>query len=187
MDRFHLARPLHRVLPEEAAAAAYRAACRGDLESVLEAVRQSSHPRAGEVATYLANQHEGLLDYRRRQGFTDLELRGMGATEGNIDKVLATRMGKRGMAWTPAGARRMGKVLEACRNHELERHLTAAAQRQRRAEEPAIRPLRRQAATVVAGSDPQAWLRASIATATGSDGFGPLLRRIARPAGFAVN
>lgn len=184
LDRFHLARPLHRVLPEEAAAAA----CRGDLESVLEAVRQSSHPRAAEVATYLANQHEGLLDYRRRQGFTDLELRGMGATEGNIDKVLATRMGKRGMAWTPAGARRMGKVLEACRNHELERHLTAAApQRQRRAEEPAIRPLRRQAATVVAGSDPQAWLRASIATATGSDGFGPLLRRIARPAGFAVN
>jgi len=187
LDRFHLARPLHRVLPEEAAAAAYRAACRGDLESVLGAVRQSSHPKAGEVASYLANQHEGLLDYRRRQGFTDLELRGMGATEGNIDKVLATRMGKRGMAWTPAGARRMGKVLQACRNDELERHLTAAAPRGHHAEAPAIRPLRRQAARAIARSDPQDWLRASIATAVGTDGFGPLLRRIARPAGFAVN
>lgn len=188
LDRFHLARPLHRVLPEEAAAAAYRAACRGDLESVLEAVRQSSHPKAGEVASYLANQRDGLLDYRRREGFTDLELRGMGATEGNIDKVLATRMGKRGMAWTPAGARRMGKVLEACRNDELERHLTAAAhQRAGRTEEPAIRPLRRRAATAIARSDSQAWLQASIATAVGTDGFGPLLRRIARPAGFAVN
>ena len=189
LDRFHLARPLHRVLPEEAAVAAYRAACRGDLESVLEVVRQSSHPKAGEVATYLANQRQGLLDYRRREGFADLELRGMGATEGNIDKVLATRMGKRGMAWTPAGARRMGKVLQACRNDELERHLTATApQRDRHAEEPAIRPLRRQAAAAISTrSDPQDWLRASIATATGTDGFGPLLRRIARPAGFALN
>jgi hypothetical protein len=96
-------------------------------------------------------------------------------------------MGKRGMAWTPAGARRMGKVLEACRNDELKLHLTAARQRGGDAEEPAIRPLRRQAATAVARSDPQAWLQASIGTRSGTDGFGPLLRRIARPAGFAAN
>src|SRR5262249_28137529 len=159
-----------------------RAACRGDLESVLEAVRQSPHPKASEVASYLANQHEGLLHYRRRQGFTDPELRGMGATEGNNDNVLAPRMGKRGPGRTPAGRRRMGKVLQACRNDELERHLTAAAPRGRHVEEPAIRPLRRQAAMAIARSDPQDWLRASIATAVGTDGFGPLLRRIARPA-----
>jgi len=187
LDRFHLARPLHRVLSEEAAIAAYRDACRGDLESVLAALRQSPHPKAGEVASYLANQRQGLLDYRRREGFADLDLRGLGATEGNVDKVLATRMGKRGMAWTPAGARRMGKVLEACRNDELKLHLTAARQRGRDAEEPAIRPLRRQAATAIARSDPQAWLQASIGTLSGTDGFGPLLRRIARPAGFAAN
>jgi hypothetical protein len=64
LDRFHLARPLHRVLPEEEAVKAYRAACRGDLEAALEAVRQSTHPKAAEVATYLTNQREGLLDYR---------------------------------------------------------------------------------------------------------------------------
>jgi Uncharacterised protein family (UPF0236) len=188
LDRFHLARPLHRVLTVEEATAAYRAACQGDLESVLAALRRSPHPKAGEVASYLTNQSEGLLDYRRREGFADLRLRGLGATEGNIDKVLATRMGKRGMAWTPAGARRMGKVLEAWRNDELAHHLTAAArQRGRDAAEPAIRPLRRQAATAITRSDPQAWLRASIGSLPSSDGFGPLLRRIARPAGFAVN
>jgi uncharacterized protein UPF0236 len=182
LDRFHLARPLHRVLPEEEAVKAYRAACRGDLEGALEVVRQSSHPKPAEVATSLANQHEGLLDYRRREGFADLDLRGLGATEGNIDKVLATQMGKRGMAWTPAGARRMGKVLEASRNDELERHLTAVRREDRGAEQAAIKPLRRKAANAIASTDSNAWLQASIATLPTSEGFGPLLRRIARPA-----
>src|SRR5262249_13855699 len=156
LDRFHLARPLHRVLPEEEAMKAYRAACRGDLEAVLEAVRQSPHHKAPEVATYLTNQREGLLDYRRREGFAGLDLRGLGATEGNIHKVLATRLGKRGMAWTLPGVRRMGKVLEASRNDELERYLTATRQEDRAQAPVAIKPLRRKAVNAVVSTESDA-------------------------------
>jgi len=71
----------------------------------------------------------------------------------------------------------------------LHRHLGRVGQACHQADErQRIWPLPRQAATAISiRSDPQAWLRASIATATGTDGFGPLLRRIARPAGFALN
>jgi len=41
----------------------------------------------------------------------------LGAAEANIDKVIANRMSKRGMAWTIAGAYRMAKVLETTHNH----------------------------------------------------------------------
>jgi len=158
-----------------------------DLSELEHLVREVGLLIARGVAEIVLECLDRLLSRERPAGWREKDVRTR--TLESIDKVLATRMGKRGMAWTPAGARRMGKVLQACRNDELERHLTAAApQRGRHAEEPAIRPLRRQAATAIAGrSDPQDWLRASVATATGTDGFGPLLRRIARPAGFAVN
>jgi len=36
----------------------------------------------------------------------------LGTIESNVDKLVANRMKKRGMAWTKAGARRMLKLLE---------------------------------------------------------------------------
>ena len=51
LDRFHLARPLHRVLPEDEAVKAYRAARRGDQEAALEAVRWRSSRYAARPPT----------------------------------------------------------------------------------------------------------------------------------------
>ena len=54
---------------------------------------------------YLMANWYGLRDYRmevKGEG-----LRGLGAIEGNVDKVIATRMKKRGMSWTIKGAHRM--------------------------------------------------------------------------------
>jgi hypothetical protein len=111
------------VLPGEKWRWAYVAASSGDLKVPLELLRESDHPEAERVAGYLISNRNGLVDYRQRPGWDDPALRSLGAAEGNVDKVVANRMCKRGMACTVDGARRMGKMLEATRNGELDRHL----------------------------------------------------------------
>ncbi len=123
LDRFHLARALRRVLQGAKWREAYVAAGGGNLEVALELLRESEHPDAQQVAGYLLSNRNGLVDYRQRPGWDDPTLRSLGAAEGNVDKVVANRMCKRGMAWTVTGAKRMGKVLEATRNGDLDRHL----------------------------------------------------------------
>jgi hypothetical protein len=63
----------------------------------------------------------------------------VGASEGGVDRS-SRPDGQNGMAWTPTGAERMGKVTPASQNGELERDLgdrrrrdrTSAAPRSRR-------------------------------------------------------
>ena len=90
---------------------------------MVRALLRSGHPEARNRIRYLRHHRAGLQDYRLRAGFADPELRTLGAAEGNVDKVLANRMCKRGMAWSIAGARRMAKVLEASHNHVLQPYL----------------------------------------------------------------
>ncbi len=47
------------------------------------------------------------------------EARGLGAMESNEDKLFADRMKKKGLSWTIAGARRMGKGIQLVTNGEL--------------------------------------------------------------------
>lgn len=65
---------------------------------------------------YLRANRDALTDYRLQDGFRDPNQRGLGAAEGNVDKVMANRVSKRGMAWSVEGARRTAKVLEASHN-----------------------------------------------------------------------
>ena len=51
----------------------------------------------------------GLKDYRLAVEGEDL--RGLGAIEGNVDKLIASRMKKRGMSWTKRGANRMARLI----------------------------------------------------------------------------
>ena len=58
---------------------------------------------------YLLGNAFGLRDYRLEvEGDS---LRGLGAIEGNVDKLVANRMKKRGMSWTIKGARRMARLI----------------------------------------------------------------------------
>ena len=50
-------------------------------------------------------------------------IRGLGAMESNIDKVLANRFKKRGMRWSKKGARNLAKIIIADRNNSLENKL----------------------------------------------------------------
>jgi len=68
-----------------------------------------------------------IRDKKQKKKKKDLglpeEIRGLGAMESNIDKVLANRFKKRGMRWSRKGARNLAKIIIADRNDSLERHL----------------------------------------------------------------
>jgi len=157
---------------------AYEAARRGGLLVALRALERSGHPDAWKVVRYLRANRDGLADYRLQDGFRDPTLRGLGAAEGNVDKVMANRFCKRGMAWTIEGARRMAKVLEASHNGRLHESIPRrTAPIRRRA--PLKKFLRTHLANAAVGEDVGSTWRAPFVNHT-SKHFGPLLRRIGR-------
>jgi hypothetical protein len=79
--------------------------------AVLKAPGPEEEALARELVVYLAANEDGLADYRSRVKVEGVELRGLGAIEGNVDKKIALRMKKRGMAWTRRGAANMLALL----------------------------------------------------------------------------
>lgn len=121
LDRFHLKRALLRASGNfRAAGRAYRAATSGDIASSLRLLEaHTTEEERAQVAGYLKENTSGLLDYRDRLGLSEQkDLRGLGAIESNIDKNLANRMKKRGMAWSKRGAHHMAKVIQLRINGE---------------------------------------------------------------------
>ena len=49
------------------------------------------------------------MSWRQRIGWDGL--RGLGAIEGNVDKLVASRMKKRSMSWTRCGENRMALLI----------------------------------------------------------------------------
>lgn len=116
LDRFHLKRALNQALDQEAALEVYQACTRGDLARsywlLREAQGHAGEDKAEEIARlggYLWENALGLRDYRLEIG--DPNLRGVGSIEGNVDKLVANRMKKRGMSWSVKGAQRMAKLI----------------------------------------------------------------------------
>ena len=119
LDRFHIKRSLLRSSGSWSfASKAYSMAVAGDIKgvsSLLESYAKDNPDRAEDLqksAGYLKNNAGGLIDYRKRLEGDTSAMRGLGAIESNIDKVLANRMKKRGMAWSLVGAHRMAKILQ---------------------------------------------------------------------------
>jgi len=119
LDRFHLRRALLRgtggdvLLSNEV----YRLCVVGDIAEadrlLMKAQTQrgkEQSPEIGWLRAYLLENACGLADYRIRGGGE--ALRGLGAIEGNVDKLVACRMKRRGMSWTKRGAQRMARLLE---------------------------------------------------------------------------
>lgn len=179
LDRFHLAEALRKILVGSEWRRAYRAVCHGDLLPAIRALQRSGHPDAWQVIRYLRANRDGLMDYRLREGFQDAGLRGLGAAEGNVDKLLANRFSKRGMAWTIEGARRMAKVLEASHNGVLREAIPRRTVAVRRRASPR-RFLRTHMANAAVGADASSVLHAPFAN-HGSKEWGPFLRRMGRP------
>jgi hypothetical protein len=101
-----------------------QACIRGEVDGVdrllIEAQQKASCEKAKEIARlrgYLLENSFGLSDYRLEVGGDGL--RGLGAIERNVDKLVANRMKKRGMSWTKKGANRMAKLISLGRMGKL--------------------------------------------------------------------
>lgn len=117
LDRFHLKRALHRGLANDPLVAeVYQACITGEIDKVdrllIQAQEKADSDRAKEIMrlrAYLMENSYGLRDYRLEVNGDGL--RGLGAIEGNVDKLVANRMKKRGMSWTIKGAQRMARLI----------------------------------------------------------------------------
>jgi hypothetical protein len=117
LDKFHLKRAILRGLANDSLGAeVYQACVVGDIgkadKLLLGAQQKAGFNREDEVVklrSYLMANCHGLRDYRL--DVDDDNLRGLGAIEGNVDKLVANRMKKRGMSWTIKGAQRMARLI----------------------------------------------------------------------------
>ena len=122
LDRFHLRRELMRALKgdREVVNRVYQACVGGDVASadslLLKEQLRCDPDAAIEIArarAYILDNANGLVDYRLKLGDAEnTGLRGLGAMEGNVDKLAANRMKKRGMSWTKRGIRRMACLIK---------------------------------------------------------------------------
>lgn len=123
LDRFHIHRALLRATGSIGSAAkAYKLAVTGDVlgaNTVLESVAEKNPDKETEISkciNYLKSNAAGLIDYRDRIKNSSVDLRGLGSIESNIDKILANRLKKRGMAWSYGGVHHMAKVIQTTSN-----------------------------------------------------------------------
>lgn len=136
---------------------------------------RDSHPDRTEeiegVRAYLAANQDGLW---QPEG-------GLGAIEGNVDKVVACRFKKRGMRWTVAGANNLVSIIALRENGQLEDFLRA-----RTGTHEVNVPATKRARKVVIEQikdDPAAWMTAHMPALSGPHSDRPwaqALREIAR-------
>jgi len=100
LDRFHLKRALNQTPDNWLAMEVYQACVSGEIDKVekilMQAQQEATVEGGKEVARlrgYLMENAFGLRVYRLEVAGDDL--RGLGAIEGNVDKLVANRMKKR--------------------------------------------------------------------------------------------
>ncbi len=177
LDRFHLKRAVMRGLAGDAVLVprVYELVTTGGLEEALEIIdeqaRRARPARKKELERlkgYLLANREGLIDYRDRMDDVDEDARGLGSIEGNIDKRVANRFGKRGMRWSNDGADAMGKVLELRANDLLVERIEARGHASRTAADRGVLSAGDVARTRLR-EDPEAWLEAHMPILFGPD------------------
>lgn len=125
LSRYHYNKELRRVLGNDRESISLiREACeQGDIATVIEKLetlrKTTKNERALEIKRlehYLVANASGFKDYRREMKNGSDIIRGTGAMEGNVDKLIARRMKNQGMSWSVKGIRCMlfvrFKVLE---------------------------------------------------------------------------
>ena len=186
LDRFHLLRAIHSSVEDDLAGEVYRACVVGDIDKADSLLRQAQQETCGEsvkqiaqLRGYLLNNAHGLRDYRLDMGYGGL--RGLGAIEGNVDKLIANRMKKRGMSWTKRGANRMARLINLRQTGQL--HLWAS----HRDKQPVAHDLPIPTKVLpekdnVTRADSRAWLEAGLPATNGPQADRPwaqVLRQIA--------
>jgi len=103
----------------------YKAIRGGDIDRAKALISEGipvEGKRAEKARRYVRRHIEEGVDWRIKVAASNFEgARGLGAVEGNEDKLIANRMKKRGMSWTIKGAQRMAKALQLRANGEIKR------------------------------------------------------------------
>jgi hypothetical protein len=170
LDRFHLRRALHQSLDHRLALEVYQACIRGEIDKVdrmlTEAQQQATAEGAKEVARlrgYLLENSFGLRDYRMEIGGEGL--RGLGTIEGNVDKLVANRMKKRGMSWTVKGASRMTRLVTLREMGELHAQITYKGRQRDNKPPRQVQPMRKPKANVQTAEE--VWIEAGLPALSG--------------------
>lgn len=128
LDRFHLIRDLIVVVGEKTARELLEQLNLGKvdvfmdtLEALEPQIPKKKRSQYKKLLSMCQRYREHLLDYRHRINAPNLDkkLYGMGVAETMVDKKVANRMKKRGMAWSPAGAMAMSSLLMLRANGQL--------------------------------------------------------------------
>ena len=82
--------------------------------------KKKDKEKVEELESYILNNWEFIQDKKNGDLGLPEDMRGLGAMESNIDKVLANRFKKRGMRWSKKGAENLAKIIIADRNNTLE-------------------------------------------------------------------
>ena len=170
LDRFHLKRALNQTLDNILAMEIYQACTKGEIDKVdriLAQVQQKATVEGTkEVARlrgYLMENSFGLRDYRMEVGGDDL--RGLGTIEGNVDKLVANRMKKRGMSWTIKGAHRMTRLVNLRETGELHSWITHKGKRRENKPPRQVRSINKTRPN--AGITEEVWLEAGLPALAG--------------------
>jgi len=193
LDRFHRNRAVNEALgfSPKLRHKAYDALHKRDIEALkgvlTEAMAQAPSgvhlERVKNLKRYLSANCDGLFDWRTREDQGNA--RGLGASEAEINHILAARMKKRGMSWSERGAHSMAQLRCLAATKSLEDWLDSYQQRRwpKVSEEHKpllqsrlIEPLKR--------DDPAEWLRARmpiLTTAKVSSPLGEALKALSVP------
>jgi hypothetical protein len=170
LDRFHLKRALNQTLDNGLGTEVYQACTEGEIDKVDRLLTQAQQKATAEEAKdiarlrgYLMGNAFGLRDYRMEIGADGL--RGLGTIEGNVDKLVANRMKKRGMSWTIKGARRMTRLVNLREMGELHAWITHKDKHRHNNPSRQAREINREKPNL--GKTAEHWLQASLPALSG--------------------
>jgi len=141
LDRFHLRRMVRQAFGGKVEKGLWELLQKGDDEAFLDTLESLVSKAASEqnrqdrrkVVAFIRLYREHLLDYRFRlqdgerrytSEFEGIRLHGLGVVETVLDKKIANRMKKRGMAWSDDGAGAMVAFLVSRGNNKLQEALS---------------------------------------------------------------
>jgi hypothetical protein len=116
LDRFHVHQRLAQAfgLKTPGYRTALTALCRGEMGQVRSLLALRGTGERGqicqEVRNYLDRHESTLWTHREWKRRTTVTKMGSGVIEKTIETLINRRMKKRGMSWSPAGARRLSKL-----------------------------------------------------------------------------
>ena len=129
LDDFHWNRKIRELLGRsDFIPDVYKAIRDKDREKLIEVLdkaksyrkKQKNKKKVEKLKKYLLKYWENIQSFEDRGIDVPDEMRGMGAIESNVDKILVIRVKNEGMSWTIEGLKNLAAIIIADRNNELE-------------------------------------------------------------------